>query len=51
MQALARRHLAGGRKPLADDEAIILEAFRDLIQGIPAGRFAQLTIATTCSRS
>jgi len=43
MQALARRHLADGRKPLADDEDIVVEAFRDLFQGIQAGRFAQLT--------
>lgn len=43
MRALARRHLAGGRKPLADEEDIVVEAFRDLFQGIQAGRFTQLT--------
>lgn len=43
MQAQARRQLAGGRKPLADEDDVVVEAFRDLFQGIQAGRFAQLT--------
>lgn len=42
MQALARQHLPAGRKPLADEDDIVVEAFRDLFQGLQAGRFAQL---------
>jgi len=43
MQALARPYVGDGRKPLADDEDSVVEAFRDLFQGNQDGRFAQRT--------
>ena len=43
MTALARERLAHRRKPLADEEDVVIEAFKDLFRGVQGGCFGQLT--------
>jgi DNA-directed RNA polymerase specialized sigma24 family protein len=42
MMSLARRRLAEGRKPLVDEEDVVIEAFKELFRGVQRGTFARL---------
>lgn len=40
--ALARERLGQGRQPLADEEDVVIEVFKELFRGMQAGRFPRL---------
>ena len=41
--SLARERLTHARKPLADEDDVAVEVFKELFRGVQAGRFPQLT--------
>jgi DNA-directed RNA polymerase specialized sigma24 family protein len=43
MTELARGRLTPGRKPLADEEDVVVEVFKALFRGVQGGRFAHLS--------
>lgn len=43
MRILARNQLPPGRKPLADEEDIVIEVFKEFFQGVQQGSFARLS--------